>query len=79
MVLDLFLLASMAFATGFGAGWVLRWFADREPVCQSDNPVFDRYPPTMIIEPEEIVPLEWTGWFDVVKTREYLKDRGNRS
>lgn len=78
MVLDLFLLASMAFATGFGAGWVLRWFADRRPVCQSDNQA-DFVAAQGVRECEEIVELEWIPvQLRLFNERELLKAHGDR-
>lgn len=70
-MLDLFMLGSMAFAAGFATGWTLKTVARYRPNCHSDNSgdpvaaqglreceenVFDRFPPTMILE-----PAEWTA------------------
>lgn len=67
-MIELLMLASVAFAAGFGTGWTLRWIALRCK-CQTDNSgdfvavqgltEFDRYPKTLIVEPEEIVELTW--------------------
>lgn len=72
------LMCLVALAAGFGLGWTLRAALARADRVFPEE--FDRFPPTMIIEPEEIIDLEW----DCMPTqkammREYFKDRGGRS